>query len=607
MNFRSMKLVAAGLTLLCAISVDRLQGAEPGLDAKYNRVSMGIGSADQVLSGMEYAVVTLAGKKASYEDNIKPNLEIFLIGVASDQPVRFDMLFDVEQGNLMQSIVPISNLKEFLSDNLDPIGIESKADRTDKNFYVLSGSVYEGFLRYLPEPIPYAVFFADKAVLPKGMKHPVTEVLKKEEQAQLAFLALDNPPTNIDTRKAAFGKFIETQLVDFQKLTTETNDQFAFRKEMRIQNLKILQQWVAEAAKVRLGVTIDQNKGQAPATLTFSALPETQLAADLKKVRDQVSLFAAVESPEKAILTGRLYVPVNEQYRSSYKTLYGLARKALPESIDSNDRGTAEEKSARKEVVSNLLDVLTESIDKVPNLDAFIDIVPVKDKHSVLMGVASTNAAKINQIIDLIPKAKNGWKIEKDLEKVGETSIHKLTFGEKKPKALTDFYGASNAVYFAVSETSFWMSGGESALENLKAKLDLVAKPLPEKGSGTLVSFRMNSHPILKNFNDLKNDPELDLLNEINFQTRKQKQVSQMPADAKKKTEESRAGVRASELSNFKWQDTAIAALAGTEDVLEVNMKVDENYVLRGTGNAQKGLLKALGAIISKFADENLK
>src|SRR5690606_16083250 len=115
------------------------------------------------------------------------------------------------------------------------------------------------------------------------------------------------------------------------------------------------------------------------------------------------------------------------------------------------------------------------------------------------------------------------------------------------------------------------------ALENLKAKLELVAKPLPEKGNGVLVSFRMNSHPILKNFNDLKNDPELDLLNEINFQTRKQKAVSQQPADAKKKTEESRAGVRASELSNFKWQDTAIAALAGTEDVFEISLKVDDD------------------------------
>src|SRR5690606_34091105 len=131
---------------------------------------------------------------------------------------------------------------------------------------------------------------------------------------------------------------------------------------------------------------------------------------------------------------------------------------------------------------------------------------------------------------------------------------HKLTFGEKSPKSLMDFYGDSKTVYFGVDEKSFWISGGEGALENLKKQLELAAKPLPEKGNGVLLSFRMNAHAILKNLHEITHDPELDLLNEINFQTRNQRKAAENPAEAKKKSDEVRPGARAANLSGFKWQ-----------------------------------------------------
>jgi len=606
-QFAEMKLKVAGLCLMSALLSAPLQAAESSPKNSDNRVVLGLGSADQVLANLEYIVVKLAGKKVSYEDNIKPNLEIFLYGVSTDKPIRFDMVFDAEQGSLIQSIIPISNLKEFLLDNLDPIGVESKPDKADKEFYALTGSVYEGWLRYLPKPDPYAVIFAKKEALPKGMPHPETQHSEQAEQENMVFLSLNNSAEGTETRRTGFKKYTETQLQEFQKLTSETKDQYELRKQLRLQTQSFLEQWVVEAARIRLGMKVDQTKEDAPTTLTMTALPETPLAGIFQKATTQVSQFAAITPPEKSVLTGRVFLPVGEQRKANYKKIYELARTAVPQSIDDSPNGSKAEKDARKEIVSLLLDVLTESVDKVPTLDALIDVVPVKEKHSVLLAIASASPEKINQIIEKIPAAKTGWKVELNTEKVGETTIHKLTFGDKSPKSLIDFYGDSKTVYFAVDEKSFWISGGEGALENLKTQLELAAKPLPEKGNGVLLSFRMNAHAILKNLHEITHDPELDLLNELNFQTRNQRKAAENPAEAKKKQDEGRPGARAANLSGFKWQETAIAALQGTKDGFEMTLTVNDAQELHGHANAEVGILKALGAVISKFADETLK
>ncbi|SFI00198.1 hypothetical protein [Planctomicrobium piriforme] len=608
MNLRSITLKVAGLLVLTAAMVgasrpQAVQAADP-VDGKSTRIVVGLGSAQRVLDSLEYIVVELAGQKNAWAVNIKPNLEIFLYGVATDQPIRFDFVLDAEHGSQLQSIIPISDLKEFLNDNLDPIGITPTQDRKDKDLYELSGEVYEGWLRILREPIPYGIIFPQKEAIPKGMPHPQPRHKELAEKEYLAFLSLLNTAATMADRKAAFEKFNEVRGADFKKLSTETKEQFAFRKGMRDQTMSVLGQWIVESASILLGVKVDTKNAHAPTELMLSALPETALSADLKAVVDHSSQFAAVTPPEKHVLSGRIHLPVDEGRKAVYKQLYELARPVADQRIDADEKATASEKAGRKELVTLFLDLLTECMDKVPSVDALIDVIPTNDKHAMILAVGSTNAAQMTKIIEKLPSAKEGWKIEMNADKAGEVPLHKLSFGKNPPKSLMDFYGASNVVYFAVTDTAFWMAGGEGSLENLKSRLEAVAKSTPAKGDGLLLSFKMNTRPILKNLDDIMNDPELELLKQVNLKPRAQK-VAEEKGETPK--EEGRPGARAANLSNFKWQQTAIAAMDGSDDRFEVIMKVNPDLTLQGSADAQKGVLKALGAVIAKFADENLK
>jgi len=606
--FRSMILAVAGATVFCLSQSTLTIAAEPATASSVPaaRVVAGIGSAQKVLDSLEYLVVDLAGKKKSWEDNIFPNLDIFLIGVSTDQPIRFDLVFDPVNGYLTQAIIPTANLKDFRLDNLDPIGIGTDQDRKDKNLFECVGTVYEGWMRYLPKPVPYSVFFKQKDAIPQGMPHPETLHQPLAEKDYLGFLYMANPAEGIERRQAAFDAYRKTADENFKKLSTESREQYEFREAMREETLAIFKQWLSEIAHGEFGASLDTEKGSLPAQLTLAALPETPLARDLETLAHQASQFAAVKTPEDNIVTARINMPLNRERIPGVKQIYKLARPVIEERINSAAKGTAEEKVARIKLASILLDVMTENLDSQKTLDAMLDLSPVKDKHAILLAVAASGQEKINQIVEMIPAAQSGWAVKMNADKAGETAIHELTFGKNPPQSLVDFYGESNKAWIGVSAKQIWLAGGEGALESLKAAIAKVEGTESPAADGTLLVAEMNARPIIQNFDAVMHDPELEILQQLNIKGRRQERLKEGKEETPEQTQ--KPGERATgNLANFVWIPTALEVLEGQPDRLTVSLKLDENGNLIGASNAQSGILKAIGTLIAKFADENLK
>lgn len=605
MNLRSKIISASLATLLCWNPISTVRGDEPAPAA---RVTAGIGSAQNVLDSLEYMIVDLAGKKKTYEDTVFPNLDIFLIGVSTDQPIRFDLLFSPEIGLQTQAIIPTSNLKEFRLDNLEPIGIDTTPERSDKNLFECTGTVYEGWMRYLPKPVPYSVFFAQNQFIPENMPHPEGIHKPLAEKGLMAFLYMANAADGAENRKAAFEAYRKKSDESFKKLSDESREQFALREATREELLAVLEQWIVEIARAEFGAQLDQEKGQFPGYLTLAALPDTSLARDLNTLKTTPSQFEAVVAPENNILTFRVNLPKNAERIPRMKKIYELARPVLKERIDQDEKATAGEKAARSEIVSTLLDILTANLETQVTVDGLVDVIPVKDKHMVLMAVGASGQEKFNEIIEKIPAAKSGWNVTMNADKVGETTIHKVTFGSTPPKSLTDFYGDSNEAWIAVAPKSIWLAGGEGALETLKTQLEKVNQSAdsPAEPTGILLNAGMNARAVLGSLDAIKNDPELAILQQINVKGRRQARMKEGKPEVKE--EEAKPGSKAAgELANFVWIPTALEVLNGQPDRVSLSMKLDENNQLVGASNVEEGLLKTLGALIAKFADENLK
>lgn len=564
------------------------------------RLLVGLQSTDQVLNDLEYLVAKLAGKKKSYEDNVAPNIDIFAIGVARDRVVRFDSIMDPEHGRQIQTIVPIEDLNEFLNDNLDPIGITPVKQRTDKNLLELEGTVYQGWLRYLAEPAPYAVIFPQMESMPKAMDHPAKahEALAKE--GWLTFLELRNDAKGMESRKAAFVKMRAEALKDFQKKPEESREEFELRRRMREHTLTILEQWLVESRNAMLGLKVDQEGHQAPSRVKFSALPETGLARAIERVGEP-NLYSSIPVPADPVLSIRGNIPIDESHQAAYREIYALARPVAKQRIDELEKASAAEKAARQEVSSLFLDVLEASIG-LGVVNGFLDVEGKGDAHTLVMAITCAGQDKIIQLIEKLPAAKSGWSLEKDVDKAAGTSIHRIGLGETLPKSITTFYGSSAAAHVAVTDKAFWLGFGADGLATLKARMETAAAQPPQTDN-VMLAIKMHARPVLKNVYEFSNESDLEIVDA--FRSRGTfRGAETRNARTGQDGERRRA---ASALADFKWQETAIAAMDGLDDRFEFKLdKVGEGEI-GGGGNAQKGFLTAVGAVIAKFADENLR
>ncbi|REJ72020.1 MAG: hypothetical protein DWQ29_22165, partial [Planctomycetota bacterium] len=70
--------------------------------------------------------------------------------------------------------------------------------------------------------------------------------------------------------------------------------------------------------------------------------------------------------------------------------------------------------------------------------------------------------------------------------------------------------------------------------------------------------------------------------------------------------EEEEPSETAQMLKDFQWREAAIEALTGENDKLHILLERSEDGNLSGEGSSAPGILKMIGELIAKFADENL-
>lgn len=580
-------------------------GASPPREA--GRVVAGLGNTQQLFDDLEYMVVRLAGKETTWANNIFPNLDIFVIGVADDKPVRFDLVIDPVQGRRIQGVIPVADLRDFLEDNLNPIGIMTSRDRSDRNLYRLTGEVYDGWMRYSES---YAIFFPEETfprseLLPKEM----APVLKRHEQVAqdgyTMFAHLVNETGSVEERKSAFSQLRSSALDKVKKKPEESQETFELRRSWITQQIRLLEQWFSEAAEIKGGVTLDREQGVAHSALHFAALPGTPLADNINRVSAEASRFQTVEAPEGAVLTLRVNFPIDQERIQGYREIYQLTRPVLKERIQEGQQGTDVEKQARGEVVDLMLDVFDQSAE-LGRVDLMLDIVPAGDAHSIVLGVRINQTEKIAEIVNKLPDAVEDWSVENAVAEVGGVTVHKVSLGENVPQSISDFYGNSAVVYLASGNGEFWLSGGENGLENLQRTLAKVQSADDGVTSNDeLLSMTMKVGPILETLYRYSQEDDRKLLDPLQEREGLFRRQDGGNEDEQNENERPTSRTR-SALQGFEWQQDAIDALEGQDDRIIVLVKKTQENLVSAPGQAHSGLLRAVGTLIAKFAEENL-
>jgi hypothetical protein len=559
--------------------------------APSTRITIFLSSADDIIADAEHLVVDLAGEQQQWENNVFPNIDIFLIGVDTSRPIFFDQLMDAEFAQRAQLSVPVSDLNEFIQDNLDPLGIIVTPVRRKKDYYQLE-DVYEGWMRIVDN---YAAFGEHEGDVPERMLSPQEANAELLSRGNDAGVQLNNALTTLEQRTASFATFRENTMAAVKKRPRETNEEFALRQKGAEQQLELVERLFVQSAEITVGLVIDAKKNEARGDLLLTAVPDSELQAMLKLQAEKHSYFASLESARDATLSGRVSFALDELLQRHASETYPLTRPVVMEKIDADETHTSEQKEARKEIAGIVLDMF-EAGSELGVIDAAVEVNPAAEGGTQIgvLGVRVTDGTSAEKIVELLPQASPNIKTELNVDEAGDVKIHRLTVTENYPAPLAEFFGKSGEFFIGTGPDAVWIAGGSGGLNVLKEAIAAVAGAPEGDVDPAIARLDMHLLPVLKLLKGLRDEGTLNLMQLV-------PQPDEEPAESKEEDEENPASM----LKDFHWGAAAIEALSGEDDLLHFEVKRVDDH-LEGDGSMHEGILKAIGELIAKFARENL-
>ena len=534
--------------------------------------------ADELLADLKY-ITLLAGKvgKAQWK-NVQANIGIFLGGIDRKKPIRIDILLggpDV----YYRSSFPILNFKNFRTDNLVGLGINSK--KIGGTLYKLSGG-FEGFMRFTKG---YATIAERKADIPAKMANPADALAPLLKKKYDFAVDIHNTKAGLNARHKEIQKLRKQLLAGIKAKEKEEEGRFAARKLLLDFQMDEAERFYAEASQLTFGLTTDPKKKESRLELHLAAIDGTDLDKAIQALGTKPSYFANIKRSDNAILAGRINHPLDKMRTNHLVKLFGALRTFGRELVEGDTEQKAEEKDSEKKIVDQVFDMLVAGA-KVGELDAFYEMQQKAGKRTLIAGMKAQNGNGLFNIIQLLPQARPKLKVKLDVDKEGEVGIHSVSVPVKHQASFRDLFGGDPVVYFGTSQDAVWCAAGESALDEMKAAIKKVG--MPNEGKPDPVFAELYA----------KAGPWVELLDQ-----RRKREAKKAKVDAGKKLTAKEKRLR-KELAEMR--QSAIAAFKAGDDTVTLTLKRLDDHV-EGRIRFGEGLLRFLGKQIAKFSAESLE
>lgn len=559
-------------------------------------------SGDELVADLKF-LTELAPNGANGWKALKEVLDTFMDGMDLQRSVIIDVL-TTAIGSEIRTHFPVKDPagkplgQKFLA-NLGA-GI-AKNKRLTAGFYQLGGgekvaadAAYNGFLRILNAPISYAVIASSKHNLPANLPDPtkgktVASLLAKK--LDLGLMVKNDKQTAADqeARKKDFQKVKDNLTAGLKPQADESSEDFELRKGTLTHNLDELERFIVESAELVLGWTTDAQRREARLDFELSAIAGTSLETSAKLLGQAPGMFASVPRSADTILSGRLNFPLDEMRKSHALGGILLARASVATRIDSSKDKTDEVKEATKTAANLWFDILHAGAN-AGAVDGMIEVSQApNEKVNLVFGIKAPNGSDLKPILELIPKMKPDMKVQIDVDKVGEISIHSISLPENDAD-LEQVFGKEATVHVATGPTVWWVAVGGKSLDQLKAAIDAAGKANAVDASNFLTVY-------------VKASPWVEILDARRVRLDGQDTAKKDPA--KKLTDEEAAAAKAKR-DREATRKLAIEAFKAGKDTWETKMDAKDGKVT-GTTRFDEGILRFIGSAISKFSNENLK
>ncbi|HEV8072064.1 MAG TPA: hypothetical protein VGP76_30390 [Planctomycetaceae bacterium] len=560
------KSMSFAVLALAAISILASSAARAADQSAAPSVTVVVAGPGEILDDVKYLLMLTDSTEQKQWKVLKDYLDVFLIGVDPQLPTRVDMVFD-EKANRTVWTIPVAKFDHFRKDNIAAILTPRIKNIGDGWWKLGSGKAadFNGYMLYAP---PYALIGETQDdvkrvpanpqpfAAPFLARHFVVAVDVQNKQTDAAALAKRHELFKV-TRKQT--------LAALKKETGEAPADFDLRKKATEIEMDELEWFFTESEHALVGVTIDTKKELGRTDIELTPIANTALAKNVSELCTKASLFANVERSKQQTLAFSVNHPLGDVRKKAAVAMSSLVRDRLKARVDSDEKRTAEQKDAAKQMIDKAY-AMVESGINAGHADGFIDVHPgASGKNIFLAGTRTADGTKLDEIVSLMPKAYEGATVKLNVAEESGVKIHSIEFAKGKHPYWSNFIGA-DLLYVGSSKETLWAAAGEGSLDTLKAAIKKTKQP---------AAAGSEKAPWLELIVRLK--PWID------------ESLSQPP---KKKGAD-------------HYPKLIQTALATGDDQLSVRMTREGNKII-GVAEIQKGILRAAGKIAADFSRENL-
>ena len=548
----AVRLLALAACVLPFAASAQAQDASP----KITIVSAG---ADALTQDMSFMLGLTSEKEQEQLEIVLDYLSVFQLGIDTEKPIRFDLIVR-DTAVAQRPSFPIADLGDFL-ENLDGFGITYK--RKGSSRYEL-GDAFEGHM-IVQKRTGFVAIAEDRQDLPTSL-NSTDGLLELLEPGFDVVADMTNEDEGIDERRKAFEAVRSELMAAVKPLENEKKEDFDARKVLTEQQINELERFFVEAKHLNAGWTTDQENKNGSAALTLNAIPETDLAKSFELLGKDPSYFSGVARSEDPVLGLSINHPLDQFRRDQTVAAMAVLKERALAHIDTAEKLDDDQKAATKTINEQFFDMVTAGV-KEGMFDIFADLQKGEDgKYKLIGGFRSPASANMVEILKALPGAKVASKVETDIEKVGDASIHKVHVLEDD-KIFTEEFGEDRVVLVATTPEAVWYAAGEGALDSLKAALE--TEPT-EEGVEKFFHIKMRLGPFVELRERVAAEEESD------------------------------------DDEDGKFRAMATEAFKAGDDRFEASLS-RKDADITGVMSVETGIMRMVGKLIADFSKENLE
>lgn len=545
-----------------------------------------VGASDQRLrDDFQYLIKLAPANLQKQWKELDGFLESFEDGVDKTKPIGVQFILGGEEMGYMP-IIPFTALEGKGANFIGNVnGFGFKAVKGAGDLWTLNPVVAKGKKAAAAPPPPkmylregpgkYAVVSRDAADLPAKMPDytvPWKDLLKGDRDV---VMHMGGDADTMPARRKSFQTLRKQLEAAIKFKRGESEAAFELRKVGAEQSFNESERFLVDTKDLLIAWTTDAAKNAGLGELSLTAHPGTDLAASIALLTQTPSYFANVPFQPKGTLQARINFAIDPMRSKHAKDFYAALLPVVKADIDARPALDDQNKAAGKAAVDVLFEMLNDAI-ALKVADIFLDAHASADgKNTLVGGLRAADGTKAVAAFKHFPNIRPGWKFEENVSEHAGVTLHKLTIAPHRAAVVQALCGGDPILLIGTSKEAVWFAAGQDAEKELKAAIDAVQKPAPEKADPAFLHLDVRLHALV------------DVLDAYR---------GSFPAGTSKEDKEA-------EKQRTKWRKYGKDAFADGDDQL-IGRLTHEGDDVKGEFKVNLGALKFVGTMIADTVAE---